>query len=260
MVRAIENRFIFFPDGVLSADPGQIGMPFEDLEIQADEGVVLHGWWIPAAQAEDQAPVIIFFHGNAGNISHRLSTIQLLRDLGVTTCIFDYRGYGRSTGTPTEAGVYADAQAVYRHCREVRRVAPDRILLFGRSLGGAVAIDLATQVPIAGLIVEGTFTHAADMARQMPLGWFLKKWIQTKFDNLEKVRTLALPKLFIHGTADQVVPFAYGQRLFEAAGEPKEWYAVEKGRHENTPQTGGREYRGRVAAFIARAVSSVAGQ
>jgi pimeloyl-ACP methyl ester carboxylesterase len=222
-----QKRLTFFPERRLEMTPARAGLEFEDVFFEAEDGVRLHGWFVPAAS---ERGTVLFFHGNAGNISHRVDTLRLLHDLRLSILAFDYRGYGRSSGSISEAGTRADARAAWRYLVQERGVAPQSTLLFGRSLGAAVAIELATKVQPAGVIAESAFTSIADMATHaypwLPVRWLLRM----QFDSREHVRNLRVPKLFVHSRDDDIVPFDMGWRLYAAAADPK-WFLEIQGSH-----------------------------
>ncbi len=224
--RRFERSQMYFPILQLEATPDQAGMAYEDVYFTTGDGVRLHGWWVPA---ESGRRAVLFCHGNAGNISHRLESIAVFHRLGLNVLIFDYRGFGWSGGSPDEEGTYRDAAAAYRHLEEERGVAPERIVIFGRSLGGAVAIELARRKKAAALIVESSFTSAVAMGKlifpYLPVGLL----IRNRYDSLSKVGELRLPVLFIHSPDDELVPFEQGERLFAAAPEPKEFLPIRGG-------------------------------
>ena len=242
-----EHSMIFYPDRKVLEDPSRIGLAFEDVEVVTDDGVRLHGWWVPREGAE---VAVLWFHGNAGNISHRLERLAAFHALGVHNLIIDYRGYGKSDGRPSEKGLYRDADAVYRHLIEERGVAPERIVLFGKSLGGAVAVDLARRSEVGGLVVESSFTSIVDMAeRTLPI--LPGRWlVRSRFDSLAKIPEVRAPVLVIHGDRDGLVPTEMGRRLFEAAGEPKDFYAVPGADHNDVLDRGGAAYLARLRAFF----------
>jgi fermentation-respiration switch protein FrsA (DUF1100 family) len=193
--------------------------------------------------------VLLWFHGNAGNLSHRTQLMFLLADTPARVFIMDYRGYGRSEGKPSEEGLYLDARAAWQYLVGERRVSPDRIVLFGKSLGGAVAVDLATEVDPAGVIIQSSFTSVPDMAaRHFP--FVPKALIRTKMDSLSKIPDVTAPKLFIHSTADEVAPFELGRRLYEAAPEPKRFHQVDGAAHNDTWAVGGRGYFAAIRDFV----------
>ena len=194
---------------------------------------------------------MLICHGNAGNLSDFDRPIHYagLRELGLNLLAFDYRGYGESGGRPSEQGLYRDAVAAYRHLRETRGVPAERIVIFGHSLGSAVAVDLASRVPAAGLIVEGAFTSVVDRGQEIypyiPVRWLAG----SRFGSLEKIGGVRAPKLFLHATDDDVIPLAHGRRLFEAAAEPKTWVELQGG-HGDAFDTDSARYFGSIADFL----------
>ncbi len=218
LVRYIEGRSIFFPMKDLTATPADIGLAYEEVTIAASDGTKLYGWFVPRAGADD---VVLFLHGNAGNVGHRLDKIRMLNGLGVATLIIDYRGYGRSEGRPSERGLYRDADAAYEHLVRTRGVPAGRIVVYGESLGGAVAVDLAARRTVRALITEGTFTSVPAMVRAS-LPFVPSAALGSRFDSLSKIGRVAAPKLFIHSADDEIVPYAMGEILYGRAGEPKE--------------------------------------
>ncbi len=233
----VERALIYVPTRELAGTPASLGLAYQEVWFQAEDGVRLHGWLIPGPR-----PVtLLWFHGNAGNISHRLDNIRQIHDrLGIAVFIFDYRGYGRSDGSPTEAGLYRDARAAREALVGSLGVPPGQIVYFGRSLGAAVALDLALTHPPFGLILESPFLSVQAMAnRTLPGSGFLFK---TRFDSLAKIRRLRIPLLVAHGESDEVVPHEHGRRLFEAASEPKAFYTIPGARHNDTYLVGGSEY------------------
>jgi hypothetical protein len=255
----LEDRFIYFPT-MLPAGWTAVGSGSLPATLSAEEcffptadGLRLHGLYCREAGALDGPArnVLLWFHGNAGSVADRLDMAGDLRTLPADLFLIDYRGYGLSEGKPSEEGLYRDALAAWRYLTAERKIPSSRIVLFGKSLGGAVAIDLATRVHPAGLIVQSSFTSVPDMAAiAMP---FVPRFlVRTKMDSLSKVRTIACPKLFIHGPQDEVIPFAMGRRLFEAAAAPKGFYEVAGSGHNETWLVGGTGYRERIAQFITR--------
>ncbi|GJL77584.1 MAG: alpha/beta hydrolase [Nitrospinaceae bacterium] len=248
-----ESKIVYhpykYPEG--NWDPAPFDVTVEDVNFQAEDGTQLHGWYIPSPNAQAS---MLWFHGNAGNLTHRLQNIQKLKPLNLNIFIFDYRGYGKSQGSPNEKGIYQDSQAAYDILVREKNVSPQKLILFGRSLGGVCAIEVASSNPAAGLILESTFTSARDMAGKvfplLPIGWA----IQSKFDALEKVPRLKLPKLFLHGTEDEVVPYEFGRKLFDAAAEPKEFYDIQGAGHNDTVSVGGVKYFAALDRFITKAL------
>ena len=190
------------------------------------------------------------FHGNGGNIGDRVPWLKLLNDLGVHVLIFDYRGYGKSEGKPFEQGLYRDARAACEWWERERRPRGEKLVLFGESLGGAVAVHIAAGTPVDGLVLQSTFTSARDMAKTMfPLGLLLPL-TGLRFNSVEKISKIACPKLIIHGTSDEIIPFRLGQRLFDEAPPPKMFYAVPEAGHNDLFWIAGAEYRRQWKEFL----------
>jgi fermentation-respiration switch protein FrsA (DUF1100 family) len=260
MVMFFENNLIFIPQRYpvgnfhISEDPKANPRP-QDVWFKAADGTRLHAWYFetPRVADEPEPPVILLCHGNAGNLSGRYVRAAMLMSAPADVFVFDYRGYGRSDGKPHEAGVYLDVEAAWRELTEQRAIAPDRIVIYGVSLGGVMAIHLASQVPAAGLVVESTFTSVADMARvTMPfIPTFL---IRTKMNSAAKIQQATMPKLHIHSPLDEVVPFQLGQKLYECAPDPKRFYQVDGSGHNDTRETGGAALLAQIHDFVRQAV------
>lgn len=242
----IENFFVFFPEKTLALTPKDLHLDYEEIHFDTEDGVRLHGWIFPL---EGKSPIILFCHGNAGNISHRLDNVRLLLDHGLQVFIFDYRGYGKSTGTPSETGLYTDGLAAYDYLVVERGVVPDQIVLFGRSIGAAVAIDMALKKRAGGLIIESAFTSTRDMAKSMALFRLISYFLPPHYNMLAKISRVDVPKLIVHAERDEIVPFSMGQRLFEAAKTPKYFYPLKRAGHNDTYGEGGEEYFQIIAAF-----------
>ncbi|RME46116.1 MAG: alpha/beta hydrolase [Deltaproteobacteria bacterium] len=251
ILETMEQRLIFFPtkypEGIWH--PERFGLRVEDVDFTTADDIRLHGWWIEGESA--RAPVILFFHGNAGNLTDRIGLLRRLRRCGHHLFIFDYRGYGRSAGSPSEAGLYRDGIAAWRHLTRTRAIPPERIVLFGRSLGGAVAVEVALRGEAAGLILESTFTSIPDMARALypflPVGHLLR----TRFETIAKIGAISMPLLVIHGTKDELVPFEFGRRLYEKAGSArKSFHAVVGAGHNDTDLVGGEAYLRTIDRFV----------
>jgi len=222
---SVEARFIYFPSRALAADPASAGLRFRDVTFAAADGVALHGWLIGG----DQPVTLLYSHGNGGNIGDRVRIAQLLvEQLGVGVFMYDYRGYGRSQGTPSEAGLVSDALGA-RAALLREGVAPEHVVYFGRSLGAAVTVDLALAHPPRGVVLESPFASVRAMGNAVvPGAGFL---FRTRWDSLAKIARLRAPLLVIHGEADEVVPFAQGRALFAAAPEPKTFVTLRGSRH-----------------------------
>ena len=240
MTGAMEQRLLYFPDSQFAATPAIFDLPYEDLAFTTSDKVKLHGWFIPGEKGK---PVVLFFHGNTGNISHRLDNLRLLHSLGVAVFIFDYRGYGKSEGTPSEKGLTKDALAALSWLQE-KGWQQEQIVYFGRSLGAAVAVNLAHQQKPAKLILETPFTSVQAMGRHhypllsMTLGWMLRD----RFDNLEKINRINMPLLVFQGDRDNIVPESMAKELFAAANEPKNFHLIQGADHNNTYERGGEVY------------------
>ncbi len=209
--------------------PAEAGLAYESVAITTEDGVTLDGWFVPARQARG---VLLFFHGNAGNISHRLDSLKIFNELGLTTLIFDYRGYGRSEGEPSEEGTYRDAEAAWRFVTEGRHIPPREVVLFGRSLGAAIAADLATRVNPAALIIESAFTSIPDLAAALypflPARWLAR----FRYSTQAALVSVLCPLLIVHSRDDEIIPFAHGQRLFAVANEPKRLLELRGGHND----------------------------
>jgi fermentation-respiration switch protein FrsA (DUF1100 family) len=243
---ALIDRLIFQPSPGVDLAPEALGIEAESLFLETEDGVRIHAFFLPSPDADRS---LLFLHGNAGNASHRLPNAAELAALGASVLLLDYRGYGLSEGRPSEAGVYADARTGLDYLRASRGFPLRRIVVFGRSLGGAVAVDLAADRPLAGLILESTFTSIADVARKatgIPLGALIGR----RFPAEETIRRVRCPILFFHGDRDRIVPFELGRRLFAAAPEPKAFHAIEGAGHNDTTWVGGAEYFQRIGSFL----------
>ena len=216
-----QERLLFLPGipgRALEATPQALGLPFEEVTLATADAVRLHGWWVPAPGARH---TVLHLHGNAGNVSHRLQVLQVLHELGVNVLLFDWRGYGRSDGKPTEAGLQQDADAAWAYLTQQRGIAPRDIVLHGQSMGGPFAAGLAARVRPAGLILESTFTSVPEMAAQL-YWWLPARWLaRLRLDTLGALAEVRCPVLVVHSQADEIIPYTHGERLYAAAREPK---------------------------------------
>lgn len=235
-VYVFQERMVYFPAAVLDATPAEAGLSYEDVALTAADGTALHGWFVPADGAARGA--VLFCHGNAGNIAGRLDTLGLLHGLGFHVLLFDYRGYGRSEGQPSERGTYRDAEAAWKHLVEARGVAPECVVVHGRSLGGGVAAWLAARRNPGALILESTFTSMREMGkRAYPfLPGFLAR---IRYDTLDALDEVACPLLVAHGAGDELVPVEFGRRLYEAYDGPKRFLPLRGGHNDGYLVTGG---------------------
>jgi fermentation-respiration switch protein FrsA (DUF1100 family) len=243
---SIESFFIFFPETQLDYTPDELNLGYKEAYFTAADGERLHGWFFPL---KGERPVILFCHGNAGNISHRLENVGLLLREKLQVFLFDYRGYGRSSGSPSENGIYLDGLAAYDYLLEKERIAPANIVPFGRSLGAAVAIEISLKRKVRSLIVESAFTSTRDVARSTALFFLLSYLLPAHYNNLKKIGWVTVPKLIIHGKADEIIPFSMGSMLFEAATAPKYFLPLDRAGHNDTFVVGGRSYFEAFARF-----------
>lgn len=237
-----EKGLIFFPMRELEGTPKHYGLDYEDVFFPAADSTRLHGWFVPSANPEEKT-TLLWFHGNAGNISHRLENLFLLhRYLDISIFIFDYREFGLSRGHISKAGTYLDAQGAWRYLIEKRAVDPRDILLFGRSLGTALTVDLASREPCLGAVLEAAFTSSQDMLQRYFFGSIPQELIQSGYDSLGRIHQIREPLLFIHGQYDEAIPIEMAQRLYQAAQAPKQFYLVPGAGHNDTYVIGGTEY------------------
>lgn len=244
-VRYIEMHSIYFPMKEITITPEAIGLHYEEVYFRTSDKKRLHSWFIPNDKAEF---TVIFCHGNAGNISHRLEKIALFHNLGLNIFIFDYRGYGKSEGMPSEAGLYKDIDAAYKYLNEKRNISKGNIILYGESLGGPIAVNLATKSEVEALITEGAFTSTKDMAKMYyPL---MPHFImQNKLDSLSKIKNIKCQKLIIHSLDDEIVPFRLGEELFKAASPPKKFLKI-RGSHNTCFLDSQREFTEGIKSFV----------
>lgn len=245
---ALEHMFLYFPDNEIVMTPANMRLDFEDVFFPAEDGTKLHGWYLPG---EAGKPVIVFCHGNAGNISHRVDNLRLFRELGLAVFIFDYRGYGKSQGKATEQGTYSDMRGALSWLKN-KGWKNEQMIYFGRSLGAGVATQLALEQPPGGLVLESPFTSIKAMGQHhYALLWLIAGWaIDAKYENLTKVAKLKSPLLVFHGEQDDIVPIDFGKQLFQAAAKPKWFHAIPRAGHNDTYDRGGEEYWQRWREFI----------
>lgn len=247
-IRYFELRSIYYPTRTLEATPADIGLTYEEVNFRSGDRVELNGWFIPSPGAR---ATLLFCHGNAGNISHRLEFIDIFRRMGLDVFIFDYRGYGRSRGRPGEKGTYLDGVAAYCYLVSQKGAAPEKIVVYGESLGGAIAIYLAEKLKVGALICEGTFTSTVDMGREVYPFLPIKLMVTMKYEALSRIGGVKAPTLIVHSQDDEIVPFRHGQRLYEAAGGPKEFYRM-RGGHNEAVFLARDEFSSRIESFLTK--------
>lgn len=227
-----QSRMIYYPElpgREIIATPAAIGLEYEQVTLVTEDRIKLHGWFTPA---ESERGVVLFFHGNAGNISHRLDSLRIFNALGYSSFIFDYRGYGRSEGKPTEQGTYLDAEAAWRYLVEQRNRAPQEIVYFGRSLGASVAAYLATKQLPKALILESAFTSVGDFAASFYPVYPTRLMARYRYNTRKYLESINCPLLIVHSKQDEIVPYKHGQQLYEHANEPKQLLTITGGHND----------------------------
>jgi len=250
--KQLENSIIFYPDKALDDRPSNWDLSYKDIQFLTPDGQKLHGWFFPVS---GKSPVLLFCHGNAGNISHRIENIKFLVKRDISVFIFDYRGYGQSSGRPSEKGIYIDGIAAYDYLTKIEKISPDRIVIFGRSIGGAVAIEVALQRKVRCLIIESTFTSTKDMAKTIFPFFIFSPFLPHHYNNILKIAGVTIPKLIIHGEDDNIVPFSMGNKLFAQATEPKLFLPIHGAGHNDTYVVGGEDYFEAIVNFILSSTS-----
>ena len=250
VLRLSESRLVYAP-GDRRLEPPPPWLPADRVEIPSSGGVTLVAWRIPAAEPAPGARWLLICHGNAGNLSNagRPAHYAGLRALGLNLLAFDYRGYGESGGAPTEQGLYDDAHAAYRYLRDIEGVPPDRIVLFGHSLGSAVAVELAGREPAAGLVLDGALASVVGRAQEVYPYVPVRFIARSRFASIERIGRVTMPKLFLHARDDEVIPFDHGRRLFEAASEPKTFVELQGG-HGDAFDIDSAVYFGAIGEFL----------
>ena len=251
LLRLGQTKLIFFPDRQIKSTPHEYGLDYQDVWIDVGSDKV-HGWWIPTAKLS--TPALLYFHGNSSNLGDLTEIAAIFHQLEVSVFLIDYRGYGKSSPIfPNETRVYEDVEAAWQYLIQTRQLEPKQIFVYGHSLGGAIALDLAVKHPeMGGLITEGTFTSIEDMAglsmafKLFPLNWLVNQ----RFDSINKIRSLQTPILILHGTNDRVIPLSMAKELFVAAPEPKQLEIFPLATHNNLPEFGAQKYLQTLKQFI----------
>lgn len=250
-----QSSLVFLPEveREYRASPAAIGLPFASLKLATTDGQSLDGWLVPADTKRASRGLVIFFHGNAGNIAHRLDYLRMFHDLGLATLIVDYRGYGKSSGSPSEEGTYRDADAAWLHATQALGFPANRILLFGESLGGGVATQLATRQHPAALVLASTFTSVPDMGADLYPLLPIRLLARIRYDNLDRLDQVACPLLVIHSRNDDIIPYKHGQQLFAAARPPKQFLELQ-GSHNEGFVFGREEWIRQLDGFLKQAL------
>ncbi len=243
---SLAAKFLFFPVKMIEFYPSDLEIPHEEVRLKTDDGLNLHGWFFPGKKPDR---TLLYLHGNAGNIGDRLDKIQFLRRLGANIFIFDYRGYGGSEGTPSIDGVLQDTDTAFRFLTQTKKIPNEQIILFGESLGGALAVDLAHRETLAGVILESTFTTLREMAGAV-YAFVPSLMVPDALRSLQLIRHIRAPLLIIHGEKDEIVPFEMAERLFQAAPHPKRLYKVVEGHHNDVYLAGKLEYLKAIEKFL----------
>jgi uncharacterized protein len=227
-----QSRFIYYPQlgKEIVATPADMGLAYEEVDLRTEDGETLSAWWVPAPEARG---AFLLLHGNAGNISHRLGYAAIFRRLGYSTLLVDYRGYGDSTGEPSEEGTYLDATASWAWLTQTRRIAPGDIVVFGESLGGGVATWLASRHTPRALVLASTFTSIPDLAEELYPYLPVRLLARVRYDNLARLGDINAPLLIMHSPDDEIVAYRHARRLFEAAREPKRFFELAGGHNES---------------------------
>ncbi len=245
-IYVFQPRLVYFPMKAMAATPAAIGLRYEDVRLDTGNGTTVHGWYLPG---REDARTLLFLHGNAGNISHRLDSLRIFNELGLSVLIIDYSGFGASGGKPGEQQTYEDAALAWRYLTGSRGIAPERIVVFGRSLGGGVAAWLAARESPGALILESTFTSVPELAKKyypiFPVRWLAR----IRYDNASRLREVRCPVLIVHSRDDELVPIDHGRALFELAAEPKSFLEI-RGSHNTGFMMSGQSYRRGLARFL----------
>lgn len=242
-----QRDYVYRPDRDLTVDPNQYNLRYETLVLTAADGVKVSTWFVPAKDAN--APIVVLLHGNAENMGGQMDMILSCNRMGYSVLAMDYRGYGKSEGSPTEAGTYLDADAAWEYLTEKRAIPPNRIVIHGRSFGGGIAAYLASRHAPAGVILESTFTSIPDRGAELFPLFPVHLLSKFQYNSLERMGSISCPVLVIHSKDDQVIPFEHGERLFRAAKEPKQFVAIQ-GSHDGGYVASHKVYDPAVKGFL----------
>jgi hypothetical protein len=247
VLAVVEHTMLYYPSRVVTRTPAALGLAYQDVWFTTDDGVRLHGWWVPGRQAQPW----LWLHGNAGNLTHRLDNLAAVHHrLGVSVFIFDYRGYGLSAGAPSEEGLYRDAEAALAQLTALAGCPSTAVVVFGRSLGTAVAVELAVRTRVRALILENAFASIPAMARHLYPFLPTAALVRSRYDSLSKIPRVGVPVLILHSRHDPLIPYAQGQALYAAAAEPKAFHTIEAATHYDTYLSGGAAYWEALQRFL----------
>ena len=229
IIRILEHVSVFYPSKEVVQTPEDLNLQYEDVYLDhSKDDIKIHGWWIPT---NPQAKTVLLLHGNAGNIGDRLDKLDMFHTAGVNVLIIDYRGFGNSTGSPSEQGMYADTQLALDYLVQVRGINPSDIIAYGDSLGGVAAVHLAANNKIGGVVIDSSFTHSRDMAKHI-YPWVPSVFVKLRLNSLERIKAVQEPKLFYHSRMDKTVPYVLGRKLYQAAGTPKTFVDTKGGHND----------------------------
>jgi fermentation-respiration switch protein FrsA (DUF1100 family) len=256
LLYARQTKYVFYPSRKVIDNPGDLNLHFDDVLLETQDGETISCWYIPSGGYEGSGKVVLFSHGNAGNIGDRLGTIEVFHKMGYDVMVYDYRGYGASTGSPTEEGTYLDALAVWNYVKGDKGIPPEKIVIFGRSLGGGISAWLAEQARPGALIIESSFLSAADMAKKMFPYLPVKLLCRYKYSTVDRIKNIDCPVVIAHSPDDEMIPFKHGQKLYKLAGQPKMFVEMSGG-HNAGGLDIDTDYQKRLAAFLAEHIDGV---
>jgi len=250
----VQARHIYCPTAEIATTPDKYGLTFESIDFETSDGLTLHGWFVPRPTVDvEKERVVLFFHGNTGNISDCITSLEMFHHLGLATFIFDYRGYGQSQGSPSEQGTYDDAEAAWTYLLRDRGIKSEDVIILGRSLGAAIASAQAARHPPGALVIESTFTSAPELAAEIFRIFPARLMSRFKYRVRDHVARTHCPILIVHSNDDEVIPFHHGKRLYEAANEPKAFMAI-SGEHAEGFHTSGQQYIDGLKQFLKSAL------
>lgn len=225
-----QSKYVYFPTSDIVATPSDSGLFYEDLMLKTSDGIKISAWYI---HAENPKATLLFFHGNGGNISYRIEFIEMFYSLNISTFIIDYRGYGKSEGSPTEEGTYLDSEAAWDYLVNEKNTDPSSIVIYGKSLGGPIAARLAEKHNPAALILDSTFTSTKDIAVKLYPFLPVKKFFKFEYDTVRYLKGVDCPILIIHSIDDSYIPFSHAEKLFDTVDGEKELVET-KGDHNTS--------------------------